>query len=151
MLGFSPLATLPLATLAESEGSGADIEDNGGDTLTLTDASAVLPVGDEILIYAVIDDVEYPCYSGVAGQGYRVIPEDAGSVDVITPPLPAWKHPLFRARTLTGTLIADFAAPYVFVVNRYFRSKTFGFRSLFMPSFSTGPRSLSVADALDMP
>lgn len=127
------------------------VEDNGGQRVSLGSPSALLPLDAPLFLFAVSDDVEIPCYSGVEGDGRSCYAVTQTTVDVVTPPLPprGGRDLSFVARDANGALVATFSNHGVYVVNRYHRERVFGFRSLFPPRLATGPRSLLVTDPLD--
>lgn len=150
MLGFDPLSTAPLASLA------ADLPDGPLNVITLNsvDRSTFPDVGGESLqisgifnsgvqsyvelIGPVGAPVAHRCYSARRGQGYHPIPRNGSTIIVATPTLAFGSYDLHVVQGANqGTI------PHaVHIVPRVWEQRTFDFRALFSPLIAVGKRKL---------
>ncbi len=118
-----------------------EIEDNGGQVLKITGKFA----DAELRFMVLIGPVEYPCYSGTAGQGYHPRPVTGTTAYAVSPPLP--KGGPYTLRAYQGLFVGDLVAA-ITVRNRYWRSRARALRQLMPPLLRAGPRRLDTTDPL---
>lgn len=121
------------------------VEDNGGALLSITDAS--IADNTDRRVFIDVGTEERACYSGVAGQGNRVIAKD-GSIQVVTPPMPIGGPYDVVIRDAGGTLVTTLPA-VLDVVARNWQSKAYALRGLLPPWYKTGPRRVDAEDMLE--
>lgn len=89
------------------------------------------------------------CYSGVSGQGERVIITPGTSVTVIVPPEPIGGPYPFYFERLTGIGLETFtSSPLVTVVPHLVRSRMLTYRQTLLRNWKTGYRTI---EALEFP
>jgi hypothetical protein len=149
VLGFSSISALPLSSLGASIGVnlgvGAvlpiEVWTDGGEQITLVGTFTL----SQLTVAISVNGTEYPCYSGVAGQGYAPIPRSTSSFAVVAPRLPVGGPYTVVVRQGIETAVLPDA---IRARNHFFRDRIHQLRQLSPPFLRSGARRLDLEPPL---
>jgi hypothetical protein len=136
-----------MACASLSSVSPSSVPDDGGELLTIT---GTFDITVSYAVSIVVGTEEIPCYSGASGSGTLSTPISVTQLQAVAPPLPRGGPYAIRVRDENGAIAGGDLANALTSRNRNFHMSIPGIRQLMPRSLATGPRNLSVTDALAM-